>query len=97
MTKRPNVDLGLGALTFVAGLPDDIAPFAVARIAGFAAHLQEELEERPVRYPRPGPRHAPEPGRVRCPDPGCTCNQDPDQTVRPGEDQATLRSASGMA
>jgi len=50
MTKRPNVDLGLGALTFVAGLPDDIEPFAVARLAGFAAHLQEELAERPVRY-----------------------------------------------
>ncbi len=50
MTKRPNVDLGLGALTFVAGLPDDIEPFAVARIAGFGAHLQEELEERPLRY-----------------------------------------------
>ncbi len=50
MTKRPNVDLGLGALTFVAGLPDDIEPFAVARLAGFAAHLQEEMEERPVRY-----------------------------------------------
>ena len=50
MTKRPNVDLGLGALTFVAGLPDDIEPFAVARLAGFAAHLLEEMEERPVRY-----------------------------------------------
>jgi citrate synthase len=50
MTKRPNVDLGLGALTFVADLPDDIEPFAVARLAGFAAHLQEEMEERPVRY-----------------------------------------------
>ena len=50
MTKRPNVDLGLGALTFVAGLPGDIPLFAVARIAGFAAHLQEEMRERPVRY-----------------------------------------------
>jgi citrate synthase len=50
ITKRPNVDLGLGALTFVAGLPADIEPFAVARLAGFAAHLQEELEERPLRY-----------------------------------------------
>jgi citrate synthase len=50
MTKRPNVDLGLGALTFVADLPADVEPFAVARLAGFAAHLQEELEERPVRY-----------------------------------------------
>jgi citrate synthase len=50
MTKRPNVDLGLGALAFVAGLPGDIPLFAVARIAGFAAHLQEELQERPVRF-----------------------------------------------
>jgi citrate synthase len=50
MTKRPNVDIGLGALTFVADLPEDIEPFAVARLAGFAAHLREEMEERPVRY-----------------------------------------------
>ena len=50
MTKRPNVDIGLAALTFVAGLPGDIPLFAVARIAGFAAHLQEEMGERPVRY-----------------------------------------------
>ena len=50
MTKRPNVDIGLAALTFVAGLPGSIPLFAVARIAGFAAHLQEEMGERPVRY-----------------------------------------------
>jgi citrate synthase len=50
LTIRPNVDLGLGALAFVAGLPADIEPFAVARLAGFAAHLQEELDERPLRY-----------------------------------------------
>ena len=50
MTKRPNVDLGVGALTFVAGLPADVPLFAVARIAGFAAHLDEELDERPLRY-----------------------------------------------
>lgn len=50
ITKRPNVDVGLGALAFVAGLPDDVPMFAVARIAGFAAHLQEEMAERPVRY-----------------------------------------------
>jgi citrate synthase len=50
MTKRPNVDLGLAALTFVAGLPGDIPLFAVARIAGFAAHLREEMGERPVRF-----------------------------------------------
>lgn len=58
MTRRPNVDLGLGALAFVAGLPGDVPLFAVARIAGFAAHLQEELAERPIRFrgiarPRP--------------------------------------------
>ena len=55
MTKRPNVDLGLGALTFVAGLPGDIEPFAVARIAGFAAHLQEELRGAPGALPRHRP------------------------------------------
>ena len=58
VVKRPNVDLGLGALTFVGGLPADVEPFAVARIAGFAAHLQEELAERPLRYrgiARPAP------------------------------------------
>lgn len=50
MTKRPNVDLGLAALTFVSGLPGDIPLFSVARIAGFAAHLREEMAERPVRF-----------------------------------------------
>ena len=35
---------------FVAGLPGDVPFFAVARIAGFAAHLQEEMRERPVRF-----------------------------------------------
>ena len=46
----PNVDFGLGALNFVAGLPDDIPLFPVARIAGWTAHHDEELTERPVRY-----------------------------------------------
>lgn len=46
----PNVDLGLGALAFVAGLPRDASLFAVARIAGWAAHYDEEKSERPVRY-----------------------------------------------
>jgi citrate synthase len=50
LVQRPNVDLGLGALVFVADLPDDTPIFAVARIAGFAAHYAEELAERPVRY-----------------------------------------------
>jgi len=57
LTRRPNIDLGLGALAFVAGLPADVPIFAVARLAGFAAHLVEELAERPLRYrglARPG-------------------------------------------
>ncbi len=56
--KHPNVDYGLGALAFVAGLPADAPLFAVARIAGWAAHDLEERSERPVRFrglarPRP--------------------------------------------
>jgi citrate synthase len=57
LTRRPNIDLGLGALSFVAELPGDVPIFAVARLAGFAAHLVEELAERPLRYrglARPG-------------------------------------------
>lgn len=46
----PNVDLGLGALLHVGGLPDDAPIFAVARIAGWAAHHAEEATERPARY-----------------------------------------------
>jgi citrate synthase len=49
-TRRPNIDLGLGALAFIAELPPDAPVFAVARLAGFAAHLAEELAERPLRY-----------------------------------------------
>ena len=49
--RRPNVDLGVGALlSYVAGLPADVPLFAVARLAGFAAHLDERLQERPLRY-----------------------------------------------
>lgn len=48
--RLPNVDYGLAALHFIAGLPDDAPVFAVARIAGWAAHHDEELDERPVRY-----------------------------------------------
>jgi citrate synthase len=47
---RPNVDLALGALTFVEGLPRDLPLFAIARIAGWAAHLAEELGAAPLRY-----------------------------------------------
>lgn len=50
IAKRPNVDLGMGALTYVTGLPGDAPIFAIARIAGFVAHYLEECDERPVRY-----------------------------------------------
>lgn len=48
--QLPNVDLALGALFHVAGLPTDAPVFAVARVAGWAAHYDEELGERPVRF-----------------------------------------------
>lgn len=50
VTHAPNVDLALGAMNYVAGLPPDCPLFAIARIAGWAAHYQEELDERPLRY-----------------------------------------------
>jgi citrate synthase len=50
LTRQANVDLGLGALCYVAELPADAPLFAVARLAGFAAHFDEELGERPLRY-----------------------------------------------
>ncbi len=46
----PNVDVGLGALQYVGRLPDDAPLFALARLAGWAAHDDEERSERPVRY-----------------------------------------------
>ncbi|MFN3257095.1 MAG: citrate/2-methylcitrate synthase [Ilumatobacter sp.] len=46
----PNVDLALGALTWAAGLDADTPLFAVARIAGWAAHYGEELDEAPLRF-----------------------------------------------
>jgi citrate synthase len=48
----PNVDLGLGALTRAAGMPEDGGRtiFTIARVAGWTAHYLEELEERPIRY-----------------------------------------------
>ena len=50
MAHQPNVDLALGALTRGAGLEPDTPIFAVARIAGWAAHYDEECAERPVRF-----------------------------------------------
>lgn len=47
-----NVDLGLAAITWAAGLAPDAgqAVFSVARVAGWAAHYLEELGEKPLRF-----------------------------------------------
>jgi citrate synthase len=47
-----NVDLALAALSWGTGMPPDAGRtiFAVARVAGWAAHYMEELTERPVRF-----------------------------------------------
>ena len=47
-----NVDLGIGALVFAAGMPADSGQtiFGVARMAGWTAHYLEELTERPLRF-----------------------------------------------
>jgi len=48
----PNCDLALAALSWGTGMPPDSGRtiFAVARVAGWAAHYLEELNERPVRF-----------------------------------------------
>jgi citrate synthase len=48
----PNCDLALAALSWGTGMPPDTGRtiFAVARVAGWAAHYMEELTERPVRF-----------------------------------------------
>ena len=48
----PNVDLALAAMAWSAGMPPDAGRtlFTVARVAGWAAHYLEELDERPLRY-----------------------------------------------
>jgi citrate synthase len=50
LPRLPNVDLALGALTWVGDLDPDTPLFAVARIAGWAAHYDEELGEAPLRF-----------------------------------------------
>jgi len=47
-----NVDLGIGALVFAAGMPAASGQtiFGVARMAGWTAHYLEELTERPLRF-----------------------------------------------
>jgi citrate synthase len=46
----PNIDLALAALIAAADLPRDAPIFAMARLAGWAAHFDEERSERPLRY-----------------------------------------------
>jgi citrate synthase len=48
----PNCDLALAVLGWGTGMPPDTGRtiFAVARIAGWAAHYMEELTERPLRF-----------------------------------------------
>lgn len=48
----PNCDLALAALSWGTGMPPDSGRtiFAVARVAGWAAHYMEELTEQPVRF-----------------------------------------------
>ena len=49
---QPNCDLALAALSWGTGMPPDAGRtiFTVARIAGWTAHYQEELMQRPLRF-----------------------------------------------
>ena len=49
---QPNCDLALAALSWGTGMPPDAGRtiFTVARLAGWTAHYQEELMERPLRF-----------------------------------------------
>ena len=48
----PNVDLAIGALTYLAGMPAHGGEviFAIARTAGWLAHAMEEYGEKPLRF-----------------------------------------------
>ncbi len=50
LPHQPNVDLALGALTWIADLDPETPIFAIARVAGWAAHYNEELDEPPLRF-----------------------------------------------
>jgi citrate synthase len=59
ISVHPNIDFALAALTFAYGLPADSAEYimAIARTAGWAAHVQEEYDETPLRF-RPRAKYA---------------------------------------
>jgi citrate synthase len=48
----PNVDLAIGALTYLASMPPHAGEviFGVARTAGWLAHAMEEYDEKPLRF-----------------------------------------------
>jgi citrate synthase len=48
----PNCDLALAALSWGTDMPPDAGRtiFTIARVAGWTAHFQEELQERPLRF-----------------------------------------------
>jgi citrate synthase len=50
--KPCNCDLALAALSWGTGMPTDAGRtiFTIARVAGWTAHYQEELTERPLRF-----------------------------------------------
>ena len=50
LPHQPNIDLALGALTWGHDLDPAIPLFAVARIAGWAAHCAEEFDAPPLRF-----------------------------------------------
>ena len=54
----PNIDLAIGALTWLAGMPAHAGEviFAIARTAGWLAHAMEEYSEAPLRF-RPKARY----------------------------------------
>ncbi len=64
--RIPNVDLAVGALTYVAGMPATAGEvlFSVGRTAGWLAHALEEYGEQPLRFRTRGHYIGPQPSRA---------------------------------